>query len=305
MVLTMPSFDWEKMRKIEDNLWIGNFKSVEMDINRWFNEYEWDFLRCVAHGCLINGNTDMLYLLFISVNQRMQAPNAASHTNTERLKQMIVNSGSWPENIENMSHQESVDYLNNKIIHGCEQVMRQIIYSSVELQDKDKRCNEILDKVVKSNNKACRLYCCGAVDDPTQFLDDQDTRIKKIANIRLDFNEKWKLYSDDEKETVNFLKTAINTNMIQCFDGLVGGKPEGVILANFRSSLFVNGGTDYMAFDEDIFRNIKDSRLLADELFKMIMRKKLFFEQGMQPSSYERIPGVESQLNPNGGMNIL
>lgn len=304
MVLTMPSFNWEKIRTTEDNLWTGNFKNVEMDINKWINEYEWNYLRCVAHGCLINGNTDVLYLLFLSVNQLMQAPNAAKRTNTERLKQTIVNSGSWPENIESMSHQESVDYLNSKIVQGCERVMRQIIYSSVELQDHDKRCNEILDKLAKSNNKTCRLYCCGAVNDPTQFIGDQDERIKKVANIRLDFNEKWKLYSDDEKVTVNFLKTAINTNMIQCFDGLVGGIPEGVMLANFRSPLFVNGGTDYMTFDEDIFRNIKDNRILADELFKMIMRKKLFFEQGMQPSSYERIPEVGSQTNSNGGMNI-
>ena len=55
-----------------------------------------------------------------------------------------------------------------------------------------------------------------------------------------------------------------------------------------------------MDFDDDIISNIKDLSVLADSLYQMIAEERLFFAEGMQPSSYERVVSAKAQSSGGG-----
>ena len=260
----------------------GDFKNVEIDIDKWINDYNWRCLANTAHGCSINERIDILCMLFISVNALIQRPNAQRYTR-EQLISIIKSSNYYPSRIEDMSHQELIDYFNKRIVYECEHIMKYIISSSVVLADKYKICEKMLDVLSQSQNRQCRLYCCGYMDDPNRFLNDPDERVRKVANIRKTFDEKWQTYTDEEKKFIIYLTYAIDKNLIGCIDGRVGSYTDGVMTAKFEGEYFKNNCSDWMRFDEDIFRNIKDKRILAGTLYQMSLENKLTFIEEIQP----------------------
>ena len=260
----------------------GDFKNVEIDIDKWINDYNWECLANTAKGCSINEEIDTLCMLFISVNALIQRPNAQRYTK-EQLISIIRSSNYYPTRIEDMSHQELIDYFNKRIVYECERIMKYIISSCVVLADKYKICEKMLDVLSQSQNRQCRLYCCGYMDDPNRFLSDPDERVRKVANIRKTFDEKWQTYTDEEKKFIIFLTYAIDKNLIICRDGKVGSFTDGVMTAQFVGEYFKNNCSDWMRFDEDIFRNIKDKRILAGTLYQMSLENKLTFIEEIQP----------------------
>ena len=260
----------------------GDFKNVEIDIDKWINDYNWECLANTAKGCSINEEIDTLCMLFISVNALIQRPNAQRYTK-EQLISIIRSSNYYPSRIEDMSHQELIDYFNKRIVYECERIMKYIISSCVVLADKYKICEKMLDVLSQSQNRQCRLYCCGYMDDPNRFLSDPDERVRKVANIRKTFDEKWQTYTDEEKKFIIFLTYAIDKNLIICRDGKVGSFTDGVMTAQFVGEYFKNNCSDWMRFDEDIFRNIKDKRILAGTLYQMSLENKLTFIEEIQP----------------------
>jgi len=298
--------EYKKRRAIEDKLWEGDFETVQIDLNEWMIGYDWNFLRCTAHGCCVNGKTDLLSSITSFLHDTIQKPNSESITDTERLRYIIRNSGSYPSNIDTASQQELVDFRNWQLVRNADRVIQAITYWVSDLQDKDKKCGEIIEMLSKSPVRNCRLYCCGTVNDLKPFLMDDDERIKKVATIRATFDEKLETYSDDEKDLVSFLTSALDNGTINLFDGLIpyfhedGTLRDDLVCASFQSVLFKQKGANTFIheFDQDIFSTIKDLRILADALYELLSENKFTFVEGMQPASWDKLvaAGIKRKL---------
>jgi hypothetical protein len=287
----------KKRSEFADKLWNGAFKSNQVNLNEWMNTYDWEFLRCAAHGSIVIGNTELLYLISLFVHKTIQNPNSERYNDTEQLKNIIQNSNSQPGNINKMTHEQLVDYRNYQVFRDVKTVIKSILFCMTELQEKDKNYDEIIKMFSKSPIEECRLYCCGTVNNPELFLNDDVERIRKIAAIRVNFESKLESCSIDEKDLINFLTTAIKNGAIECGDGLIpyynedGTSRDDLMCAKFDSPLFIDkGGAGFHdKFDADICCNIKDKRILAYALYELLLNKQETFVEGMQPASWKKI----------------
>lgn len=102
-----------------------------------------------------------------------------------------------------------------------------------------------------------------------KFLNDSSQRVRKVANIRYNFEQNWNNLSDEEKERIDFLTTSIENGLIECWDGDIAYKEKDKMFAMFVGKL-IQGESWKPSFDSDIFYSIGDKRILANEINKLM-----------------------------------
>ena len=152
---------------------------------------------------------------------------------------------------------------------------------------------DVLEQLSNSGSDMVRLYCC-AKYDYTRFLEDSDDRVRKVAKIRRDFDDKWDTLDDNEKERINFIYKALKIHAISLIDGHIGHTDgHGNVLhdkvwASFLSFLFDDDNSkDQPEFDKDIFSTIADRRILAAEINDMIKRGDIILKPEFEPMCFK------------------
>lgn len=273
----------------------GEFSEVDLD--DWFSNHAFDYIFATIEGC--DKKVDVSLLKFISMYAQylLVNPNAKGWQE-ESLRELIKQSGVIPGNIDEMSFDELIDYWNKRIIEYCERILYQVILVGNKHQDYYGR---IIEDLYTNENDTVRLYCA-ANSDYTKFLEDSSPRVRKVANIRNQFYQKWHNISDsdNDKPRIRFLKAALEKRAIQCYDGCTICSEEDKMYATFESLLFEKPISQF-EFDSDIYYTISDRIILADALNEIIKKENISFREGMTPDCFkeEKNPVMQMTNNQN------
>lgn len=280
----------ELVKKLKE----GDFSYI--DLESWFINHEFTYIFAIIEGCEKTLDSDMLYLISIYAQHLLNEPNAKGW-HQETLKELIKSTGWYPD-MDNMSHEELIEYWNERIINYCEHILEKVIITG---NKNYQYYHPILLELYNHPNDNVRLYCCANLNWE-KFLDDNCERVRKVANIRKNFFMKWhsaKL-TKEEQQQIEFLTAAIKKNAIHCCDGCVGYLEKDKMTALFKSLLFKKSSW-IRNFDKDIFYTISDKRILADQINQLIKEGKIVLRENMAPNYFkeENLQGPTLKRKPN------
>lgn len=275
--------NYDEEKSFLDKLWDGDWKYLNIVMSNPVTDMDFKKIRALAHGAAAANNPSMLYHIYVIVRMKFRDPGAEEITNRNRLVTIVEDSGMYPD-MSRMSIREISEYWNSRIKGYCIDIVREIIYSACKMED-NVLCRKILDDYAKSPIKEIRLLMACAVSDPTKFLDDEDERVSKVAHIRADFEIAYQKMTPIDRMQNEFLVMALEAKNIKCFDGITGGHPEGYMCAFFDSPLF-SKNSGYIQFDEDVFYNIEDRRILADYINNLIKEGTIRLADGCRPDFF-------------------
>jgi len=263
----------------------GEFSNIPL--SDWFNNYAFNYILAVVEGCDKKTDFDTLSLVSQCAEYLLTKPNVKG-LGKNALRELIVNNGPYPVKINEMSQKELMDYWEKRVVKICEAILQKVI---VVCSRNSEYYGDIIERLSKSSNANVRLYCC-ANGNYNKFLNDSSQRVRKVANIRYDFEQKWNNLADNdaEKERIMFLTSALENELIQCWDGDVAYKEEDRMFAMFFGEL-LQGETWVDYFDSDIVYAIKDKRILAAEINKLIEEGKIVFKDGVVPDCFSQTKG--------------
>lgn len=260
--------------KIDDNLVRklenGNFSAVMLDF--WFRNQVFKYIFATVNGC--EKNLDLEMLMFISgfAQYFMFNPNAniLSHESLVRfLKEALY------DPVEGRTHEELIEMCNANIVGNCEDILTKIVLVGRKHYE---FYRPVLEQLYSIDNETVRLYCAANLDF-SKFLCDKSERVKKVALIRHNFEQKWKSLSDDdiEKQRIIWLTSVLEKGEIGywSYDRALTGPLKDQALIAFHSNWFQ--GINFHEFDEDILTTIKDKRILADAINELIKSKVIKF----------------------------
>lgn len=271
-------------------------------------------LYSAAKGCLKNKNTDVFVALYSSVALEMAMARdgyLGSKLSKEELIEKIEETG-LGYNYDNKSLEEIAELYRTRIIELDTRIMRPLTIAAIEKQNDgfDPSISRIINDGLKDGNslrthwnRDVRLYYCANCNKPSNFLADSDERIRKVAEIRTSFDEKWELLSQEEKENITLLAKAIEKGKIEITDGLTGQMKEDVILVNISSNLFEEVSTGFIPCDEDIVKNIGDKRIMAYHLNSMAKNGEIHLKEDVLNNEKNEILADEknnNEFNING-----
>lgn len=258
-----------------DSLWKGiGLKNSIFTINNFYivkDAKDYEVVTCIAHGCSVAKDTDTLWSIYNAISKKLIDPHSSQYTAGE-LKELIKRSGTSPCGYENFTWKELYTYWDEVVVKKCEEIMTEVIKSALILRDRDERCQQIIESMPYVDNVSCRIAVCGNIKDPTPYLIDEEERVAKIAEIRLNFERKWLNSPVEYKKEIEFIVTALEYGIIKVFDGLT--IRDNKLSIQFESVLFSNK-TEYNDIDQDIVYNISDKRIFADAIYGLIKQGKI------------------------------
>ena len=209
-------------------------------IPTWLKKKRYDYLKCAIHGSYSKNNIELLNTITIAINNRLES--LSDEKNKTKEKDCLI------------------------------QLLKEAIYYLTEAETKNHQSNSLLEKLIESNNREIRLYCCGSVSNYDKYMNNPDERMRKIVQIRKQFEENWNnQIQENDKKIIEYLLFAINMGNITYLKR-TSISAEGKILISFLSQFFEY---NEVIFDEDICDNIKDKRILACELYRLIQEEKI------------------------------
>lgn len=272
----MIKIDDNLVRKLED----GDFSAVMLDF--WFSNYAFKYILATIKGCEKNLDSEMLMFISRYAQYFMFNPNAnsLSHESLVRfLKEALY------DPVEGRTHEELIEMWNANIVGNCEDILTKIVLVGRKHYESYR---PVLEQLYSLDNETVRLYCAANLDF-SKFLCDKSERVKKVALIRHNFEQKWNSLSDDdlEKQRIILLTSALEKGVISYFsyDRALSGPLKDQALIAFHSEWFQ--GIYHQEFDEDILTTIKDKRILADAINELIKSKVIEFKDELMPSCFK------------------
>lgn len=266
----------ELLKRLEE----GNFNGVELD--EWFrNPNATNLYRILATitGCDKNLDSDMLYII------SMYAKHLFIKTDETKYSPVIIT--------------------NNQ----CKTILEHIITIGTRHLDV---YHETISQLMDFPNDYIRLLCCAHIGSPIylKYLNDECARIRKVANIRQDFDTKWNEISQNKHELaqINFLVSALNKGAIKIYELYTPRQEDETVTIKFQSYLFtwndktiINNNLinhKLTNFDADILHTIPDKRILACIIHDWIKAGILSFKEGIKPACFETTDVKEELNNP-------
>lgn len=261
----------------------GDFSNITL--SKWFKDYSFSYIFAVVDGCDKKLDFDILNLVSKYAECLLIKPNTKGW-DKKSLKELIMNSNPCPVKINELSQKELISYWENTVVRICERILQEVI---LVCSRHSEYCGDIMERLSKNSNANIRLYCC-ANGNYNNFFNDSSQRVRKVANIRYNFEQKWNdiADNDEEKERIIFLTSALKNDLIHCLDGEVPSMKEDKMFAIFFGEL-LQGQTWYHSFDRDIVFAIEDKRILADEINKLVKEGKIIFKNGVVPDCFSQI----------------
>lgn len=262
----------------------GDFSTL--DLNDWFYKNEYDYIYAAIEGCdrVVNENSKSV-LEFIATYAEMLLlqPNALAYDTIDKVKKVI---GEFvdDEQIDKLSYEELIEYLNKEISKKCEDILTKIVI--VGCNHFSGGYGDIVGPLCYSSNDTIRLYCCanlplGAHD----FSFDSSLRIRNVERIRREF---WSIHmmggapeNDLMKKRIKYFADAIRYGVIGCYDLDVVLDECDRISVGFYSDLF-NNCVEIDSFNKDVFYSMCDKTILGYCLNRLFEDGELRFKEGVR-----------------------
>lgn len=270
----------------------GDFNSIQMNLYKWMQCYDFQTLDSLIDGCTINENADILYIVAAHVNKAILNFNLDKYA-VDYLKDVIKNINGISLDVDSLSKEDIVNLANEILNKQYNILMQHILSVAYQKKQNNKRYNEIIEMIAHNPLESFKVYSSYILDNPARLLNDSSNKVRKIARLRINFSEKMRTYSDDENELIAFLTTALKAGAIKIYDGLVPYFDKEI--NTFRDDSFYalfNGIVkgDISNFDSDVFELGKlNPNILAVTIYEKLLKNELFFEEGMEPQCYQKI----------------
>ena len=258
-IYTNSNKDYKKIEK-------GQFDKES--INYWFSIHDYNLIN---YAVVKSGNIENINLIHHILEKTlsiMKNTYTTEYTKEELIK-LIKDSSTGKNSIEEYSYEELVNEWNYKVKSSCILILINIINISIDNINKSYKYKKIIDKIETLNDNYLNLYICANINY-NKYLNHQDKRIRKVANLRRNFEKKWNYFSDNKKERIKWIETALKLGVINTIDGCLIDKEPDKMCVLFESALFKK--TQYIYdFDKDIFYTIQnDQRILASKINDLI-----------------------------------
>ena len=274
--------------------YVSNYKDVKNidrgcfskdNIDYWFSIHDYNIIDYALAKSKKIGDIKMINYISKKTQIQMQNTQTSIYTKDELIK-LIEDTGTWPWKIEELSYEELKDYYDKRVRDRCVIILKDIIDISRENYNKSPEYKKIIDEIKKLNNDELDLYICANMDY-YNYLNHPNERIRKVANIRRNFENEWQNSSDNKKERIKWIENAITFGIIEKSVKLVGYDEPDKTLAVFESSLFAKS-EDINKFDEDILFTIQDPRILSSKINELINEETIQFKEEFRPLCFEK-----------------
>lgn len=273
--------EYNEKKQLVNDLWDGKKTIADIDLVKFYKIIDdYDILRAAAHGCSVTNDGDTLLVLYYLMLGKVKKPNAEKIKGRKELEKTIIASGAYPD-VTRMTHNELVEYWNSRIRGGAYSVLKEVITSAESVRFTSPVCSEIITSSTVSEDFNLRHFVACVTNNPGAFIDDPNENVRKVAFIRASLDMKLKTASEQEIQQITFIRSALKAKFIKCFDGLTGTVSDDTISARFESPLFAE--SPYVEFDKDVFYNIPDLTVTADEINKLIKDGTIKFAGEMKP----------------------
>lgn len=111
-------------KEVRERLKSGDFNNAT--IKKWFNNYAFSYIFAMIDGCDKKMDFDTLDLISKCAESYLIKPDVKCW-NKNSLKEVVINSGCYPGNINEMSRKDLIDFWKNRVIEICEWILQRVI----------------------------------------------------------------------------------------------------------------------------------------------------------------------------------
>jgi len=278
IIYTNSNKDYKKIEK-------GQFD--KNNINYWFSIHDYNLINYVVVKSGNLENINIIHHILEKTLNIMKNTYTTEYTK-EELINLIKDSSTGINNIEEYSYEELLNEWNYKVKSSCIFILINIINISIDNINKSYKYKKIIDKIETLNDNYLNLYICANMNY-NKYLNHQDKRIRKVANLRRNFEKNLNYYSDNKKERIKWIETALKLGVINAIDGCLINKEPDKMCAIFESDLFKK--TQYIYdFDKDIFYTIQNNqKILASKINDLINEEKIIIKEEYKPTCFENL----------------
>lgn len=219
----------------------------------------------------LEGNVEVLVYLIDKIKEKILFPNSFMLSESDLYFSLQYYDYKIDKKIN------YIDLHDTLVVKKCEELLVLLIVALSLNEKKDKRIEDVLNKLSNCDDEICRLYCCGRLKNPEKFLNDKSERIQKLAQKRVDFEKDWSEMAESKKQIIESFSEAISNGIIVPVDLYTDGFYEEMYTyVEFRGPIFENGVCDWLHFtDRDILYAIGDTRIIASELVDLIEENEI------------------------------
>lgn len=290
MSILYPKYTEYYEEKLINQLENGDFS--ELELNRWFSIYEFDYIYAAIEGC--DKETDYYVLDFIATFAELLylKPNTDSYDTRESIMLALEKFNTFSF-LEDKTFEELKELLNNRIKEKCENILTKVVLVGCKHPEE---YEDIVKSLCYSTSDKVRLYCAANLEYGVHdFSKDVSPRIRKVAAIKESFYKVYNSYDfqiNGGWEKVNYFVYALKYGAINTRILTYHPDFEDKILGFIGSKLFDKNIE--VEFDLDVFQTMQDKKVLAYVLNCMYEEGFLKFKDSVKLPYYL----MDEEFNP-------
>lgn len=248
----------------------------------WLDNFEWLKVNSKVGELISSDKSEFVFLIFERAHMFLLK------SNSELMK--ITNENLQKAGLTDVDS-DIINFHINEIKEDAKKLIQNIVslICAANLQVTNNVYGKIYEEAFNSKSNECRLCVAGTVINPEYFLNDEDSRVIKVANIRIEFANKLANYSAEERELIHYLVNYLQTGKILPILVVERGHEYNANCGiKFRSEMFDNYQI-VPEFDRDILNPITDKNVLADYILGLLKSGVYHFKPEYEPECLKTI----------------
>ena len=160
-------------------------------------------------------------------------------------------------------------------------------------ESNDKYIQKIIELCASNPEEKVRAICCDKVNNPEMFANDSSERVRRVVDLRTSIDGKINNLSESQKELIEYIIEAQENDLFTISDGLLAFDNPSDMYVMIEDSPVFSGS---FVGDEDIYRYMKDFRVVAYDMFLRILDDQIKFIEGKEPDCYRKIINERNNL---------
>lgn len=276
------------MQKTIEEVLAGDFTHVAYLIGKgeifaYFND---DVISAIISGCSTNGNTKMLYLVFLEVKKILNLnPADCSLEELKDMRSRVVNEMDtmnyleyYHKNKEFFEKWFEIKIQEKRYSKLMQQIFK-VAYCIYE-QNKDIYAEEIVEYICTSKKVEERKLALFNIKDVSRFIDDEDVNIANIARKINEVNKSYEELPLDGKLLIDLIEEAFQNGFINYNREFETEK------YRIFGSLFKN---NCILSLPDYYFKMSNHKMISYRIYEAIIAKELEFDEEKTPIFYSSL----------------